>query len=132
MMLNDMMQNFEKLEVWQQARILVNDIYAITREFPEEERYGLTLQLRRAAISISSNIAEGAGRVSPKDQKHFFTMAFGSIYEVLSQIILSFDLGFINEDILQKIRTQIKTISGQLACLSSYIDKKINNSTPKP
>ena len=75
-------------------------------------------------ISISSNIAEGAGRFSAKDQKHFYNMAFGSIYEVLSQLILANDLGFINDEMLLDCRSKIKTISVQLSNLRAYADQR--------
>ena len=118
------MQSFERLEVWQQTRQLVNKIYMLTRDFPHEERHGLTNQIRRSVISISSNIAEGAGRFSAKDQKHFYNMAFGSIYEVLSQLILANDLGFINDEMLLDCRSKIKTISVQLSNLRAYADQR--------
>lgn len=124
--MNDDIQGFEKLRVWQESRTLVKDIYIVTREFPREELFGLTNQVRRAAVSISSNISEGAARTSPKDQKHFFTMAFGSVYEVLNQLILSNDLGFINDETLKKFRRQTKTICSQLAKLSASTTKRIN------
>lgn len=74
--------SFEKLEVWQMARKLAVRIYKQTQSFPNEEKYGLTSQIRRSALSIGSNIAEGSTRASAKDQAHFTTVAYGSLMEV--------------------------------------------------
>ena len=88
---------FEKLEVWQEARILVKEVYTLTSHFPESKKYGLTSQLRRAAISIPSNLAEGSARRSPKDQLRFYEIAYGSLMELITQILLAKDLSFIND-----------------------------------
>ncbi len=79
------MFGFEKLDVWQRAIEFADLVYTLTRDFPDEERFGLTNQMRRAAVSISSNIAEGSSRVSPKDFARFIEIATGSVYEVVSQ-----------------------------------------------
>ncbi|MCA9124152.1 MAG: four helix bundle protein [Planctomycetales bacterium] len=79
------MFRFEKLEVWQRAIAFADRVYEITRDFPSDERFGLTSQLRRAAVSVSSNIAEGSGRSSDKDFAHFVEIAYGSLMEVVSQ-----------------------------------------------
>jgi len=78
--------NYEDLEVWQAAMGLVADIYAISRNFPADERFGLTNQLRRAAVSVASNIAEGKGRISDKELVQFLSRARGSLYEVQTQL----------------------------------------------
>jgi len=80
------MFGFEKLDVWQKAVDFANEVYGATRQFPTGERYGLTSQVRRAAVSISSNIAEGSGRSSRKDFAHFIEIAYGSLMEVVSQV----------------------------------------------
>ncbi len=85
---------FEKLEVWQDARRLVHDVYACSREFPKEERFGLTSQLTRAAVSVVNNLAEGSGRSSLKDQAHFSNQAYGSLMETACDLILVTDLKF--------------------------------------
>jgi four helix bundle protein len=90
--------SFEKLECWQHARKLTAWIYLVTKDFPHEERFGITLQMRRAAISIASNIAEGTSRKSGKDQAHFSNMAYSSTVELLNDLILSNDLQFLNEE----------------------------------
>jgi four helix bundle protein len=77
------MHNYNNLQIWQQAMELVVDIYKLTNSFPAEEKYGLVSQMNRAAISIPSNIAEGAGRNSDKDFSHFISMSIGSMYECI-------------------------------------------------
>ena len=86
---------FEKLEVWQDARVLVASVYQQTRSFPKTEMFNLVSQLNRAAVSVASNLAEGSVRGSLKDQAHFSNLAYGSLMEGACQIILSGDLGFI-------------------------------------
>ncbi|MCT4644177.1 MAG: four helix bundle protein [Carboxylicivirga sp.] len=106
--------NFEKLEVWQLARKLVKKIYLATQSFPESEKYGLTNQLRRAGVSISSNIAEGIGRITNKERARFIEIAYSSLLEVLNQLILSNDLEFINEQELLNFRNDIDLLSNKL------------------
>src|SRR5213594_4352142 len=90
------MFNFEKLDVWQKAVVLADLVYAQTRNFPAEERFGLTNQMRRAAVSISSNIAEGSSRTSQADFARFIEIATGSVFEVVSQSTVSKRQGFIS------------------------------------
>ena len=89
------MFNFEKLEVWQEAINFVDLVYDVTRAFPETERFGLTNQLRRAAVSISSNLAEGSSRSSRPDFARFVEIATGSLFEVISQANISQRQGFL-------------------------------------
>ena len=109
--------SFEKLEVWKEALILVKDIYELTKNFPSEEKFGLKSQLRRASVSISSNLAEGTSRSTDKDKAHFTTISYSSTMEVLNQLIISKELGFIDEDEYSKIRLQIHKISNMLNAL---------------
>lgn len=90
--------SFEKLVVWQESVSLVKDIYRITKEFPSEEKFGLISQLRRATVSISSNLAEGTSRKTSKDKAHFTTISYSSAMEVLNQFIISKELDFISEN----------------------------------
>ena len=106
--------SFEKLEVWQLSRELVKEIYRVTSSFPIEEQFGLTRQLRRASISISSNLAEGFSRKSWKDQAHFTQMSYGSLMEVLNQLIISVDLEMINKNDLDDLRPKIEMIGNKL------------------
>jgi len=117
---------FEKLRVWQKSRELTKHIYLITKNYPAEEKFGLVSQMRRSAISISSNIAEGSSRKSTKDQSHFYNMAYSSGLELLSQSILSLDLQLINEATYKELRESIEQITKQLNALS----KSIKQPTP--
>lgn len=92
------MFNFEKLEVWHKAIDFADLIYSVTRHFPAAERYGLTNQMRRAAVSISSNIAEGTSRVSHTDYARFVEIATGSLFEVVSQSAIAKRQGFLSDD----------------------------------
>jgi len=103
--------SFEKLEVWIKSRLLTKKIYVLTKDFPDSEKFGLIPQLRRASISVCSNIAEGASRWSKKDQIHFYNIAFSSLMETLNQLILSTDLDYIKSDVLVEIRSDIHVIS---------------------
>jgi four helix bundle protein len=97
------MHKFKELEFWKKSRLFNKDIYLITNKFPDEEKFGFISQLRRASLSISSNIAEGCSRRSDKDFYRFLEIALGSAYEVDSQLILSFDLEFITENELEDL-----------------------------
>jgi four helix bundle protein len=92
------MFNFEKLDVWQKAIGFADLVYNHTRHFPADERFGLTNQMRRAAVSISSNIAEGTSRMSQTDYARFVEIATGSVFEVVSQAFVGRRQGFLNEE----------------------------------
>lgn len=96
--------SFEKLEVWQLSRKLAVEIYLETKKFPREELYGISSQLRRASLSVSSNIAEGSSRFSEKDRAHFSVIAFSSLMEVLNQIIIANDLEYLSDERLVELR----------------------------
>lgn len=91
------MFNFEKLDVWQDAIAFADTIYQVTRTFPERERFGLTNQLRRAAVSISANIAEGSSRTSRQDFARFVEIATGSLFEVVSESVIAKRQQFLSE-----------------------------------
>jgi four helix bundle protein len=91
----DNMNSFRNLDAYIYAKDIVKQIYALVKKFPKEEQYALCDQLRRAVISIPSNIAEGSGRTTPKDQAHFYTMAFGSLMEVLAQLDIACELEYL-------------------------------------
>ena len=109
-------KQYTDLDVWKESRKLVKQVYELTKSFPIEETYGLTNQIRRFAVSVASNIAEGCGRKTSKDSIHFFHIARGSIYELETQIFLSNDLGFIEDNnfaiILLNIETSKKLLNG--------------------
>ena len=115
--------SFEKLHVWQETRKLTKSVYIVTREFPADEKFGMVSQMRRAAISISSNIAEGSSRKTINDQAHFYTMAFSSLVELLNQLIVSYDLEFIDDNKYVEIRAEIELISNQLNNLRKSTSK---------
>ncbi len=118
---------FEKLKVWQFARAFVKDIYVLSNKFSSTEKYGLASQIQRAAVSVSSNIAEGTSRTSLKEQLHFVEIAYGSLMETYSQICLAFDLEYISAEDYDGIKNQIDNIAAQLSQLrKSLIDRIIN------
>lgn len=105
---------FERLNAWQKARIVVRDVYRLLRQFPPEENYGLSDQLRRASVSVASNLAEGSGRLSTKEKIHFCHMAYGSLMEVMCQLILAHDLGYIDKCASTKSALRLKKPSASL------------------
>ena len=113
------MNSFRKLDAYIYAKDLVKQVYALIKRFPKEEQYALCDQLRRAVISIPSNIAEGSGRTTPKDQAHFYTMAFGSLMEVLAQLDVACELEYLSniefENIELLINKEAKILSGLVA-----------------
>ena len=100
-------RSFEDLEVWQLSVESVEMVYRLSQRFPDSERFGLTAQVRRAAVSVPSNIAEGFGRGSRQDYARFLRMARGSLYEVETQLIIAKRLGFTDEDSHQSIRAKL-------------------------
>ena len=107
------MKNFKNLIVWQKSMELVKNIYDITNSFPNSEIYGLTSQIRRSAISISSNIAEGAGR-GKKEMSHLLTIVIGSSFELETQLILSKDIDYINEQLFSQINANLDEVQKML------------------
>lgn len=118
--------SFENLEVWQETKDLTKELYKITKDFPDEEKFGLVSQIRRAMISVSSNIAEGSSRISPKDQAHFYHLAFSSLMEVLSQILISIELGYVLPNNEGLLRDEISKIANKLNSLRISSIKRIN------
>ena len=110
---------FEKLNAWQESRKLVVATYQLLKKFPKEEQFALCDQLRRAVISVPSNIAEGNGRVAIKEQIHFLEIAFGSVMEVYCQLQLALDLGYISDDDFNQIKPIINNTSKLISGLRS-------------
>lgn len=106
--------SFERLEVWQKSRELTKTIYQLTKDFPADERFGLTAQIRRAAVSVASNIAEGCSRHQPADKARFTEIAFGSLLEVINQMILAADIGMIDIEKVNKLRPLVEEIAVKL------------------
>ena len=100
--------SFEKLACWQHARELAVRIYNVTKSFPADEKFGLISQMRRAAISIASNLAEGTSRVSKKDQAHFSTISYSSTIELLNDIIIAKDLELLTDKLYIEGREKIE------------------------
>ena len=115
-----MKYSFEKLEVWNDSRELTKIIYKVTKGFPDDEKFGITNQMRRSVISVSSNIVEGSYRATGKDKSNFMTFAYSSLMELLNQTIASLDLNYINEDQYNEIRSNIEKISNKLNALTNY------------
>ncbi|SDI44646.1 four helix bundle protein [Winogradskyella thalassocola] len=109
------MHRFKDLEIWKKSRLFCTSIYEITSKFPDSEKFGLTNQLRRASVSIPSNIAEGSSRSSNKDFSRFLQITLGSAYEIETQLLIAFDLKFINNqelnDLLKELESIIKMTS---------------------
>ena len=105
-----MKHNFKKLEIWKRSRVLVKEIYLLTKTFPKEELYGLTSQIRRATVSMPSNIAEGVSRSTNAQIVHFLDISIASSCEVETQLFLSFDLEYISEFDLNRLNDEIAQI----------------------
>ncbi len=118
-------KNYIDLDVWKEARALSKQVYVATASFPNEEKFGLTSQIRRAVVSVPSNIAEGCGRNYPKDSIQFFYIARGSIYEVETQLYLGFDLNFINEANLKIILLKLEITRKLLNGFINYYQKLV-------
>ncbi len=117
---------FEKLEVWQDARKLTTEVYRLTEKFPEREKFGLSNQLRRASVSVGSNIAEGATRSSAKEQAYFSSISYGSLMETMSHLITSVDLKFITDEELLFMRNFIQPLSLKINNLRNTQLAKVN------
>ncbi|MES2629714.1 MAG: four helix bundle protein [Bacteroidota bacterium] len=109
--------SFEKLEAWKLSMNLTTHIYLITKEFPKIEQFGITDQIRRSAISINSNIAEGTGRNTGKDKAHFTTIAYSSMLELLNQLIIAHELHYLTHDQLATCRNLIDGVGIRLTGL---------------
>ena len=117
------MHNFKELIVWQKARKLVKEIYLILKSFPEDEKYGIISQIRRASISIPANIAEGAGRNTDNDFGRFLDIANGSSFELETLIILSFDLEYLLKSDFENIINKIEEIQKMIYSLRNKMKK---------
>jgi len=104
-------RSFTDLNAWREGHKLVLDIYKITQKFPKEEMFGLTIQLRRAGVSFTSNIAEGFSRNSYKEKLQFYSMALGSLTEIQNQLLVAKDIGYITKETFDKIAEQTIVIN---------------------
>jgi four helix bundle protein len=112
--------SFEKLEVWQTARDLKKSIYEITLQFPREELFGLTVQIRKSAGSITANLAEGSGRASDKDRAHFTNISYSSALETIDHLITAFDLKYVSDEMYVELRLKLDEILNKLNSLYKY------------
>lgn len=117
------MFRFEKLDVWQKAVELTSDVYTVTRSFPDHERYGLTARTRRASVSVSSNIAEGSGRSTDTEFARFIEIAYGSLMEVVSQLLVARRLDFLDELALKPMTVKAEEVARMLSGLRGKLRK---------
>jgi four helix bundle protein len=118
--------SFEKLNVWQEAKKLVVDVYNLLDAFPKFEKYALCDQIRRAVVSVPSNIAEGSGRRSLKEQIHFLEIAYGSLMETYNQLLIAIDLTYISEESVENIKPRIDSVAKMINGLSNSYAEKLN------
>jgi four helix bundle protein len=109
---------FEKLEVWQEAGKINRSVYRLTQSFPRRELFAMTSQLRRAAVSISANIAEGAGRNSDKDFAHYLEQSYGSLMEVAAIFYLALDEGYVKSNELEPFFDELERLAKRIAALN--------------
>ena len=114
-------KSFEDLTIWQESRKFTNKIYVLTKKFPKEELYGLTSQIRRATVSITSNIAEGFDRRSDKELSNFLSIARGSTAEVQNNLYIALDLKYISQTEFNRLYQEAKKIAQQINSLMTYL-----------
>ena len=117
---------FENMRAWQEARKLVVEVYRLLDGFPKFESYALCDQIRRAIVSVPSNLAEGSGRISTKEQMHFYEIAYGSLMEAYNQLIIAADLEYIGNEQLKNIQPQIDVVARMINGLRTSLVQKIN------
>lgn len=123
--------SFQKLIVWQEAKMLVVDVYHLLDNFPKFEKYALCDQIRRAVVSVPSNIAEGSGRRSLKEKIHFLEISYGSLMETFNQLLIAIDLTYITEESVEEIKPSIDAVAKMINALSNNYSQKLEeqNST---
>ncbi|MCR4957694.1 MAG: four helix bundle protein [Prevotella sp.] len=119
--------NFRKLNVYYSALDLVEYVYEKAGHFPKEEKYALSDQLRRAVVSVPSNIVEGVGRATDKDKAHFVSMAYTSLMEVLCQMEIAYRVKYISEDEFRTAEQRIETVAKMLSGLRKSFEKSLNS-----
>ena len=116
--------DIENLEIWRLGISLAKDVYVITEKFPRREVYCLTDQIRRAAVSVPSNIAEGKGRSTAKDFVHFLNTARGSLYELTTQLYVAREIGYLSEEDFSSLHKRIEDLSHKIVAMSKYLKAK--------
>lgn len=124
--------SFQKLDVYQQSKQLVKQVYGLLSSYPADERYALCDQMRRAAISIPSNIAEGLSRYSPKEQIHFLEIAYGSLSEIVCQLEISEELGYIRAEHYEQLMLICLDLGRMLSNMRSFREKQMSNREAEP
>ena len=124
--MDDFQFQFEKPNAWQEARKLVVNIYQLLEKFPKTENYALSDQLRRAVVSVPSNIAEGTGRLAIKEQIHFLEIAYASLMELYCQLQIAVDLGYITSEELQLVKRKVFTTSKLISGLHTSKVAQLN------
>ena len=117
-------KTFRDLLVWQKSMTLVTDVYRVTKEFPNDERFGLTSQIRRSAVSLPSNIAEGHGRNSTKEYIQFLNITMGSMNELETQLEISKNLKYLEDGVFQKLHDNCREIERMLSSLIRKLKQK--------
>ena len=120
------METHKDLRVWQQSIEMVTSIYKMTKAFPKDEIFGMVSQMRRAAVSVPSNIAEGYARGTDKETLHFLRISSGSMSEIETQLMLSLKLGYIGQETYSELSEQITSVWKQLNALISSIKKRLS------
>ncbi len=118
-----MAKNYENLEIWKKSIGLATFVYKVTKSFPKDELYGLVSQIRRAVVSIASNIAEGAGRGSQKEFLRFIFIALGSLNELETQFFIAKNLGYIKDKEFEELSSKIKELGNLLGGFRNYLKK---------
>ena len=119
-----MLKSYKELKVWEKGYKLCLEIYKVTKRFPVEERYGLSLHIRKSAVSIPSNIAEGYGRKSTQEYIHFLYIAYGSYCELETQLLLAIDLKYISQKEGERIKGMAKEVERMLKALIDSLERK--------
>ena len=122
--------SFQKLNAWQEAKKLVVEVYHLLDCFPKFEKYALCDQIRRAIVSVPSNIAEGSGRMSLKEKIHFLEIAYGSLMESYNQLLIAIDLAYITEESVQSIKPLIDNVAKMINGLRVSYSKQLETGTP--
>ena len=120
------METHKDLRVWQQSIEMVTSIYLMTKAFPKDELFGLVSQMRRAAVSVPSNIAEGYARGSDKEKLHFLRISSGSMSEIETQLLLSLNLGYVSQEDFDELSEKITSLWKQLNALISSLKKRLS------
>ncbi len=116
--------DIENLQIWKLGVKLAKDVYLLTEKFPKREVYGLTDQIRRAAVSIPSNIAEGKGRSTAKDFVHFLNTARGSVYELMTQLYIAREIGYLTQEDFSTLQKRIEDLSHKIVSMIKFLKAK--------